>query len=110
MANTLSSLFNVGLLFYAFRRKLRGLDLTSLARQVVPMILAAGVAGECAWLTSRTWERSLGAGSLPLKLGAVFVPMTAAAAMYWVMTLLAKTPQAWEFFRLLRQRLRLGVG
>jgi putative peptidoglycan lipid II flippase len=107
-ANTLSSVFNVWLLFHAFRRKLGGLEYGVLRRQVVPMLLAAGAAGVIAWLTSRWWEHSVGSATLPLKLGAVFGPIAVASFFYWGMTLLAKTPQAWEMLGLIRHRLKLG--
>jgi len=43
-----------------------------------------------------------------MKLGAVFVPMTAAGFIYWGLTLWFKVPPALEIGHLVLQRLRPG--
>ncbi len=74
IANSMSACFNVWLLFYALRRKLSKLELSGLRHSIFTMAAAAIGAGELAWLTSRLWESYLGGGTIPLKIGAVFVP------------------------------------
>jgi putative peptidoglycan lipid II flippase len=104
LANTLSAVFNVALLFYALRRKLKFLELEELRRSIAPLLLAATCAGIVAWFASRMWEQSIGHDNLAEKLGAVFVPMTSAAVIYFWITLLMKVPSAGEIFHLLLEK------
>ncbi len=83
VANTLSALINVALLFYALRRKLGKLELPELRRSLLLLLGNALVAGAVAWFGWRAWSRWLGHGTLPLKLGEVFVPMTLATLAYF---------------------------
>jgi putative peptidoglycan lipid II flippase len=107
LANSLSAIFNVGLLFYALRRKLKFLELGELRRNIAPLLVAATFAGIAAWLTSRYWEKSIGHENLAEKIGAVFVPMTLAAVIYFAIALLMKIPSAREIFNLVMEKLRL---
>jgi len=106
IANTMSALFNVYLLFYALRRKLKFLQLGSLRHQALSMLGAAILAGQVAWLSSQLWNRWIGHATLTRKLGAVFIPMGLASLVYGLALLWLKVPQAQDFFGLLRQRLR----
>ena len=106
MANTMSAGFNVFLLFYALRRKLGRLDLGGL-RQMLPPVLVAGIlAAETAGLTSARWEYAMGHQGLVMRLGAVFVPMTAASLVYLLVALWFKVVPAKELSGLVVQRLR----
>jgi len=105
-ANTTSALFNVGLLLYALRRKLSRLELAGLPRTILFLLLAAVLAGGLALFLSLLWEKKLGHATLPLKLGAVFVPGTCAALVYWLVALWANIPAAREILELPRRRLR----
>jgi putative peptidoglycan lipid II flippase len=106
ISNTMSAVFNVWLLFYALRRKLKYLQLSGLAKIGLNMAGAAILAGQIAWLTERMWELWIGHAGLPARLGAVFVPMGIASLIYGLALLWLKTPQAEDFFGLLRQKLR----
>jgi hypothetical protein len=75
---------------------------------LLPILAAGVIAGVTAWLASAKWESALGHGNLATKLGAVFVPMTAAGLIYWGLTLWFKVPPALEIGHLVGQRLRLG--
>jgi len=109
IANTMSAGFNVFLLFYALRRKLGKLELGAL-RKMLPPVLAAGIlAGEVAGLTSARWEYAMGHQGLVMRLGAVFVPMTAASLVYWLVALWFKVVPAREMGELVLSRLRLGA-
>ncbi|MBU6398822.1 MAG: murein biosynthesis integral membrane protein MurJ [Verrucomicrobia bacterium] len=112
IANTLSAVFNVGLLGYALRRKLKRLDLVELPRVFSTVLAAALLAGLIAWLTYRGWERGLGHARLTTRLGAVFVPMGVATAAYAAMTLATRVPQAQDLLDLVREKLwgRRGSG
>src|SRR6185295_8962177 len=78
VANTITSLVNVGLLLYALRRKLRKLEMASLRAELLPLVLAGTVAGLIAWYGWRFWENSFGHESFASKIGAVFVPAVVA--------------------------------
>lgn len=110
IANTMSALFNVWLLLYALRRKLKFLNLGGLWKIGCNMIGAAILGGELAWITSRWWEGAIGHQTLVERLGAVFVPMGIAAIAYGVVLLWLKTPQAQDFFELLVQKFKRPVG
>ena len=96
IANTLTSIVNVGLLGYALRHKLKRLDMAS---QRAPMLrlgglaLAAGVIAFGCW---RGWEQQLGHANVALKIGAVFVPAAIAGGVYWLVALWWKIPAARE--------------
>jgi len=106
IANTMSALFNVWLLFYALRRKLKVLNLGSLRAQALSMAGAAILAGEIAWLSCKLWNRWVGHVTFTQKLGAVFIPMALASLAYGLALLWLKIPQAHDFFELLRHKLR----
>lgn len=83
MANTISATFNVALLFYALRRKLKQLEPGGWETQLPSLLLLALLAGVIAWTGSSLWETKWGHANLWLKLGEVFVPMGVAATVYF---------------------------
>lgn len=106
IANTLSACFNMSLLVYALRRKLRRLDMASLKPTLVILVSNAFLAGIVAALASFLWEHNLGHASLARKLGAVFVPGTLAGLVYWVVAFWMKIPAAREMSALFLKRFR----
>ncbi len=110
LANTFSACFNVGLLFYALRRKMGHLEFGALRRMLRPILAAGIVAGVVAWLANAKWESALGHRGLAMRLGAVFVPMTAASIVYWMTTLWFKVPPAMEIGNLLLQKIAKSSG
>ena len=104
IANTITSLMNVGLLAFALRRKLKTLEWGALRQTLPQLALATMLAGGVAWLGLRAWEMHLGHASLGLKLGAVFVPAGAAGLIYWFVALLCKLPAAREISALVLRR------
>ena len=104
LANTLSSAANVLLLLYALRRKLGRLDMQVLRRSLVPLAFAALLATVVAWQAESLWRLQVGHSTLSKKIGAVFVPATAAAAIYWLTALLARNPAAQEITGLVLHR------
>lgn len=106
IANTLSSALNAWLLAHALRRKLKQLEWGSLRRAMMSVALAGGVAGALAWLGHHEWERWIGHGALPQKIGAVFAPALAAAAVYAIITLAFRLPAAIEMRDLVLEKLR----
>ncbi len=106
VANTISACCNVSLLLYALRRKLARLDMAGLRRQILLLAANAALAGLVAALVSSFWETKFGHRSLPLKLGAVFVPGGIAGLAYWVGALWLRVPAAYEIVELMLRRFR----
>jgi putative peptidoglycan lipid II flippase len=106
VANTLSAVFNLTLLFWMLRKKLARLEVADLPRNILALLGAAALAGAAAFLLYRFWEGTLGHATLAAKIGAVFVPGAIAGAAYWLVAAWAKVPAAKELSDLVRQRLR----
>jgi putative peptidoglycan lipid II flippase len=106
IANSLTSLVNVGLLLYALRRKLKTLDMASLRRPVLQLVLLALLAGAIAFAGWLWWEKALGHDNLALKIGAVFVPAAIAGGIYWLAALACKIPAAQEMTGFFLQRFK----
>lgn len=106
IANTVSSLVNVALLAHALRRKLKTLNMASLTRPLVFLLLLAACAGVVAFAAWQWWEKSLGHANLALKMGAVFVPAGIAGGIYWLTALLCKIPAAREMTEFALAKLR----
>jgi putative peptidoglycan lipid II flippase len=96
IANTVTSVGNVALLFFALRKKLGKLEMESLRGTTRPLALAALLACVIAWCGWMDWEQWLGHETLLLKIGAVFVPAGIAGGIYWLLALLCKIPAAQE--------------
>jgi putative peptidoglycan lipid II flippase len=109
LANTISACFNVGLLFYALRRKLGKLEFGALRQMLWPILLAGLIAGVTAWFLSYKWDSLLGYHNLLLRLGSVFVPMTVASLIYWLVAVAFKVPPAIELGGLVLQKLSFGA-
>jgi putative peptidoglycan lipid II flippase len=86
VANSLSSFLNLGLLLFALRKKLKTLEMAECTAQLPRLALAGLAAGLLAWTIRWFWQNDLGHATLPLKLGEVFLPMTAATALYFVLS------------------------
>src|SRR5438552_4982445 len=108
IANTLTSAWNVGLLLFALRRKLARLDLEALVQALPAKLGSAIVAGGAAWAAGHYWQRSLGHDGLPVRLGAVFVPMTLAGLIYWGTTFCLRVPAAQEIAALVLQKFHVS--
>ena len=105
VANTISAIFNTGLLFFALRRKLKRLEMQGLIGNVMALIGIATVAGGVAFFVFRYWNQTIGHDGLYARLGAVFVPGALAGVTYWLLALAAKVPAAIEVTSLVRRKL-----
>jgi len=101
IANTLSALFNVGLLVYGLRKKLSRLGLRSFVNTLLVLVPNALLAGVVAATLGWLWEKRFGHAGLALRIGAVFVPGAVAGALYWVVALRFKLPAARDLTDLL---------
>ncbi len=106
IANTISAMFNTGLLFFALRRKLKRLEMQGLIGNVMALIGIATVAGGVAYFVFRYWNQTVGHDGLYARIGAVFVPGILAGVTYWLLALAAKVPAAMEVTSLVRRKLR----
>lgn len=106
LANSLSSYFNLCLLFFALRKKLRTLEMQPCIAQFPALIGAAICAGLVCFGTRRLWEGHLGHATVALKIGAVFVPMLIAGIAYICLTLWWRVPAARDVLALARARLK----
>jgi putative peptidoglycan lipid II flippase len=106
IANTLTSFINAGLLFFALRKKLGKLEMESLRKILPPLLLLTILAGLIAWGCWRLWENTLGHATLPLKIGAVFVPAGVAGGIYLLAALACKIPAAKEMTDFALQKIR----
>jgi len=107
LANSMSAIFNVALLFYALRRKLKILDTVELRRSIAPLLGAAVVSGTVAWALLHYWEKHIGHTNIAERLGAVFVPLTIAGLIYLAMAWKMKVPSAREILSLISEKLGL---
>ncbi len=107
LANSLTAVFNVSFLFIALRKKLKFLEMAEIRRTLGPLLIAAVLAGVAAWGAKYFWETRIGHQNLIGKTGAVFVPMTVAAAIYFSLAIAMKIPSAHEIFDLIKEKLRL---
>ena len=104
LANTASAAVNVYLLIFGLKKKLSRLQFADL-RPVLLQIAGAGIlAGTFAYGASNVWEAKLGGDNLFERVGAVFVPMGAAALSYVAALLWMRVPQARDIVDLLQSK------
>jgi len=106
IANTTTGFVNLGLRTFALRRKLKRLFMQPLRRHLGALFLCAAGAALLARGTQFMWEQRLGHHSFGLKLGEVFVPMLAAALVYFAIAFGFRVPFAQDVVNLLRKRFR----
>ena len=107
LANSLSATFNVGLLLYALRGKLKFLDTTELRRSIGPLLIAAFFSGIAAWSARHFWDKSIGHENIAKKIGAVFAPMAMASLIYFSLAWWMNVPSAREILNLIWEKSRL---
>jgi len=96
IANTATSICNVGLLIFALRKKLGKLEMEATQKTILPLAFAGIIAGAIAWFGWQFWENKFGHETIALKIGAVFVPAGMAGGIYWLIALICKIPAAQE--------------
>ncbi|MCX8107642.1 MAG: murein biosynthesis integral membrane protein MurJ [Verrucomicrobiae bacterium] len=106
VANTMSSFFNVWLLLYALRRKLKRLEFGPLVPTAVTLLGAAVAAGLATWGVLQLWEPSIGHSTLPAKIGEVFVPAGVGTAVYAALALALRVPEAQAAIEFLKKNLK----
>jgi putative peptidoglycan lipid II flippase len=107
LANTITAFVNVSLLIFALRKKLARLEMSTLRRHFIALLVASAAAAAVAWGTQFVWEQRLGHETFWPKLGHVFVPMCVASLVYFAAAFSLRVPFAHDFITLLRKRLRV---
>jgi putative peptidoglycan lipid II flippase len=110
VANSLSSFLNLGLLLFALRKKLKTLEMAECTAQLPRLAFAGLAAGLLAWTIRWFWQNDLGHATLPLKLGEVFLPMTAATALYFALSWSMHISSAREMIGLVVARVNSSKG
>ncbi len=106
IANTVTSGCNVLLLLFALRKKLGKLEMGALRKDLPWLVGIAALSGMVAWFGWRYWEDMLGHATIPLRIGAVFVPAIAAGVIYWGAALALKIPAAGEMMAFVLAKFR----
>ncbi len=105
LANTLTSWLNVALLLAALRRREGALSLGVATEKLGAVVIASALAALAAWSLAQRWAIWFDAQTFWPKFGAVFVPMTAAAAVYFATAVALKVSSAREMVGMIRSRL-----
>jgi len=106
IANTMTSIGNVGLLLFALRKKLGKLEMAALRKNFLSLASIAILSGIVAWMGWTYWENFLGHATIPLRIGAVFGPAIAAGFVYWGLALAIKIPAAKEMAEFVLAKVR----
>lgn len=106
MANSMSACFNIYLLLYALRRKIKTLELAPVRGLLGRMLGAGLIAAEVAWISNYYWEQWFGHANVATRAGAVFVPIALATAAYLGLLAWLKVPQVQEALGAIRNRVR----
>ena len=104
--NTMTATINTGLLIYALRRKFKEFALGAFCRNLLVLVVAAGLAGVAAAALSWVWETRIGHGNLALKIAMVLVPALGAGSVYGVTALVGRVPAVTEILAVVRKRFR----
>ncbi len=90
IANTVTSICNVGLLIFALRKKLGKLEMESVRKTFLPLAFSGIIAGIIAWFGWQFFENEFSHETIMLKIGAVFVPAILAGLIYGTLALAFK--------------------
>lgn len=105
VANTMSAGVNVYLLIYGLKKKLSKLEFSDLRPLFIQMLGAGILAGILAYGTSVGWERYVGGATLFGRIGAVFVPIAIASAVYIGSLVWLRVPQAHDIIQVIRAKI-----
>jgi putative peptidoglycan lipid II flippase len=106
IANTVTSICNVGLLVFALRKKLGKLEMESVRKTFLPLAFSGIIAGSIAWFGWQFFEKQFNHETITFKICAVFVPAIAAGLVYGILALAFKIPAAKEMLDFALQKFR----
>jgi putative peptidoglycan lipid II flippase len=105
-ANTVSAIANAGLLTFALRKKLSGLEMQALRRILLTLLAGAILSGFVAWSVWKLCDSRLGHEQLWTRLLGVFVPMGMGGLVFWLVAWAARVPAAKDIMGLFYRRYR----
>jgi putative peptidoglycan lipid II flippase len=107
-ANTISAVFNAGLLLFALRKKLSRLQMADLRGHLAMLLGSAVVSGVLARLAWKWFDGYFGHATFASKLGGVFVPMAIGCGICFGVALMLRVPYVHDILAMLPMRLRGG--
>lgn len=110
MANTLSSMLNVGLLLYAMKRKMPSFEVRESMMSAFSVLSCAALAGLVAVGARLAWTQWIGHATLATRMGEVFLPILAATAVYLGLSWWLGIGSAREMIRLAWGKIRGREG
>jgi len=106
IANTLSAAFNIYLLLYGLRRKLKTLQVGDLPSLLGRMAAVGFTSGVAAWISSLYWEQWIGHVGILRRIGAVFVPIALSTVIYFSLLAWLHVPQVHDVLGVLLQKFK----
>jgi len=100
-ANSISAVFNAGLLLYALRKKLSRLEMADLRGHLAKLLGSAVVAGVIAWFAYKWFDGQFGHHGFVIKLGAVFLPMAIGCGVCFGLAMGMRVPYVHDMFAML---------
>jgi putative peptidoglycan lipid II flippase len=110
LANTLSAVCNITLLYFALRRRLGNVKLGAHKKTIAQLLVSALAAGVVTWMLGHWWEGHMGHAGMARRFGDVFVPMIAGGLIYWGLAAWFRVPAALEIGGLLFRKLLPSRG
>jgi len=105
IANTLSSLVNLGLLWYAIRRKFPNMKVQEMKIPTLTVLVSGILAAFITWATWKYIVSLVETPKLWTQLVEVFVPLIIGTSLYGLITYWAGVPAAKDIAKLLQQKL-----
>ncbi len=105
IANTLSSLVNLGLIFYAIRRKFPNMKVKEMIQPTLTVLGSGILAAVIGWALWKWIVSMVETPSVWTQLIEVFVPLILGTAFYGILTYWAGVPAAKDIWNLLQQKL-----
>jgi len=104
LANTATAFINVYLLYFSLNKKLKSSGLEGMMKNIVLVLVIGLICGGVALLSARLWASHIGNKNLYQRLGEVFVPITIATILYYIIAYFLKVPAVNEIFSLVKSR------
>ena len=101
LANTISSIFNAGLLLFALRKKLARLEMADLRGQLAKLFGSSIISGLLAWFVYHWFDGHFGHATFRMKLGGVFIPMAVGCGVCFGLALALRVPYVNDIFAML---------
>lgn len=105
LANTATAFINVYLLYFSLKKKLKLSGLEGMMKNTILILIIGLICGGIALLSARLWASHIGNKNLYQRLGEVFVPITIATVLYYIIAYCLKVPAVNEIFSLAKSRI-----